>query len=397
MKSWFLDNRKRISNDLFYLALTIELILMIVEKSEIPFSLESFVFRATFLLTALAALLIKRNTKEWISAAAFLGLMACAYVISGKNDLLRVALFLMAARDVDLKKTMKYAFYVCLTGFIAIALLSVTGILGDVLIVGDFGRGIPDEKRYVFGFGHPNTLFGSSYAILMMWLWLYGAKAGILSYIAVSAGSVLIAVITRSRTGLAVVMLTLVLAAAVRLFPKLREKRFVYIISALISPTVCVLLSVLAAGFTGYWYTGKGIPSPEFYWDIEPLLSYRMSNIYYSSEDRGGVLARWKLFAPRTAEGYFDMGWVRLFYWYGIIPALVIIVLLFIIIYMCCKKKDIWTMVLILSIGIYTVVEATFVTRYIGRDFFLIIAAVYLGEFFGNKFKAGTKEGNIHV
>ena len=45
------DNRKRISNVLFYIALTIELVLMIVEKSEIPFGYESHVFRVTFVLT----------------------------------------------------------------------------------------------------------------------------------------------------------------------------------------------------------------------------------------------------------------------------------------------------------------------------------------------------------
>ena len=46
-------NRRRAADILFYVALTTELVLMLVEKSEISFTLESYVFRVTFLLTLL--------------------------------------------------------------------------------------------------------------------------------------------------------------------------------------------------------------------------------------------------------------------------------------------------------------------------------------------------------
>ena len=169
--------------------------------------------------------------------------------------------------------------------------------------------------------------------------------------------------------------------------------------AAALSAMLSTVLSVLAAGFSGYWYTGEGIPVKTRFWDLESalrrleeILSYRMSNIYYSSDDRGAILTRWKLIAPKSAEGYFDMGWVRIFYWYGIIPGLVIVAMLLVVLYMSWKKKDIWTVVIVLSVSIYTVVEATFVTRYIGRDFFLLIAGVYIGEFFRSRL-SNKKEG----
>jgi hypothetical protein len=293
-----------------------------------------------------------------------------------------------AARDIDLKKAMKYTFYVSVVGFIIIVLLSVIGVMGDVVQVGDFGRGIPDERRYVFGFGHPNTLFGSVFAVLLMWLWIYGRKSGFLAFFAMSLGSLFIAVLARTRTGLAVIVMTLIVAAIARIWPALKEKKIVYLLETLVSPVLCVITAVLAAGYAGMFYTGEGIKLPHHFWELEELLSYRISNVYYSTPDRGAVLFRWKLFASRGSEGYFDMGWVRLFYWYGILPTAVIVALLLAVIWVCWEKKDIWTLVLILSASVYTIVEATFVTRYIGRDFFLLIAGVYIGSLFRKNINA---------
>lgn len=392
------ENRKRISEVLFYLALTVELLVMIVEKSDFPFYLESYVFRFTFFLTLLAVLVMKRDRREWLIVAAVFTFTFICYRISGKNDLLRVAAFLMAARDIDIRKAMKYAFFVSMAGFAVIALLSLTGILGEVVRVEDYGRGAVSERRFVFGFGHPNTLFGSMYALLLMWLWIYGRKRGILSYLLITFFTVCAAIITKSRTGLAVIVLTLLFSYVIRLIPKLGEFRIFYILESLFSPVFCLIFAVLAAGFAENAYTGGGIPAPSFYWTIDDKLNQRLSNLYYGVDAHGGMLSNWKLFALPGSDGYFDMGWNRLFYWYGIIPTVIIGMVVLAVIYVCYKKKDIWTLLLIFSISLYTIVEATFVTRYLGRDFFLIIAGGYLGIFFRELMpKTNAREGSTDV
>ena len=60
---------------------------------------------------------------------------------------------------------------------------------------------------------------------------------------------------------------------------------------------------------------------------------------------------------------------------------MVIVVLLFMVINVCLKKRDIWTMLIFFSLSVYTLVEATFVSRYIGRNFFLLIMGVYLWHY----------------
>ncbi len=380
------ENRNKIAEGLFYFALTIELLLMILEKSEISFPYESYVFRVTFVITLAAVLIMTHGKKEWIAIVLLLGFTFLTYRLTSKNDLLRVATFIMAARDIDLKKAMKYCFYVCCSGFLLIAVLSCAGILGDISLVTDFGRGA-DEKRYVFGFGHPNTLFSSVYAVFVMWLWVYGRNAGVLPYIAVSAGTLFVSVITRTRTGLAVVALTIVVAAIFRVFPRMSQSKVVYIAETVFSPVLCVVTAVLAAAGADYQYNGPMWPDESLYWRLEHKLNFRMSNLYYAADDRGGVLSKWQLFGAKTAESYFDMGWVRLFYWYGILPTALIVVAIVAVIYICWKERDLWTLLVIFTISLYTIVEATFVTRYIGREFFLLIAGVYLGYYFRDKGK----------
>ena len=133
------------------------------------------------------------------------------------------------------------------------------------------------------------------------------------------------------------------------------------------------------------------------FWRLEGVLNNRISNIYYSTDNRMGIIKNWKLFAPRGNESYFDMGWVRLYYWYGIIPTVLIILAVLVVIYESMKLKDIRALILVISLGIYTLIEATFVTRFLGRDFFLLIAAVYLGKWFSATFTDKSLKGTSNV
>ncbi|WP_024867363.1 hypothetical protein [Butyrivibrio sp. FCS014] len=385
---WFKENRTKLVNALFYIALTIELVLMIVEKSELTFSYESYVFRVTFLLTLLAVLLMEHSVAEWGIIGFIIALAGFSYVHTGRNDLLRIAMFIMASRDIDLKKALKYCFYLSFAGFLLIALLGVTGLLGDVSLTLDYGRDVGVETRYVFGFGHPNTLFSSVYALILMWIGIYGRTAGILPYMVAVASTAIVIAVAGTRTGMLVMTFTLFLAIFFRLFKKLSEKRYIYILGGAITPVLCTVIASWAAWAAGsFYYEERPMLFGKAAWDLDFKLNNRISNLYYATPDHGGIIDYWTLFSEKGYDGYFDMGWNRLFYWYGIIPTIIMILAMLAIVYECMKQRDIWTMVLMVSLGIYTLVEATFVTRYLGRDFFLLIAGVYLGRFFRNLFQ----------
>jgi len=376
-------DRKRISNTLFYVALTVELLFMMLEKSEVALPFISHIFRITFLLTLIAVLINKHDRKEWLIIAAVIGFTFICYRITGRNELLRFSMFVIAAKDVDLERTMKYWFYFCVVGFAIIILLSLTGIMGDIYVEADFGRG-SIERRYALGFGHPNTLCGCMYVILLLWLWIYGKRANIISYLLWIVGTMVLYKLSISRTIILIFLMTIALAMLIRFFPVIIEKKIVYIFAGLVSPILCVALSVLAAIVSKYkwtvmdngeviWQTGNKLVAK-----IDEILNGRIENLYYDSKTHGGAIETWKLFSDKTSDRIFDMGWVRLFYWYGIIPAILIVAIIVLLLVICYKEKDIWTVLLIFSLGIYTVIEATFVSRYIGRNMMLPIAAFYL-------------------
>jgi len=376
-------DRKKIVNMLFYTALTIELFFMVLEKSEISLPLISYVFRATFLLTLIAVLIMRHDSKEWIIIIATFGFTFICYRITGRNELLRFSMFMFAARDINLEKTMRYWYYFCLAGFILIAVLSLIGVMGDVYVDADFGRG-SIERRYTLGFGHPNTLCGCVYMILLLWLWLYGKRANIVSYMLWIVGTIVLYKLSVSRTIIFIFIMTIAISMIARFIPIIREKKIVYILAGLVSPVICVIISVVAAIVSKYrwtvldngeviWQTGNKLVAK-----LDEILNGRIVNLYYDSQTHEGAIETWKLFSDRNSDRIFDMGWVRQYYWYGIIPATVVVLLLVLLIYLCYRQKDIWTVILILSLGVYTVIEATFVSRYIGRNLLLPIAASYL-------------------
>ena len=378
-------DRKMIVNMLFYMALTIELFFMVLEKSEISLPFISHVFRVTFLLTLVAVLIMRHDRKEWLIIIAIFAFTFVCYRITGRNELLRFSMFMLAARDINLEKTMKYWFYFCLAGFTLITVLSLTGVMGDIYVDADFGRGSV-ERRYTLGFGHPNTLCGCVYVILLLWLWLYGKKAGIASYLAWIIGTIVLYKLSVSRTIILIFMMTIAIAMIARFIPVIREKKTIYVLAGGVSPVACVVISVVAAIASKYrwtvldngeviWQTGNELVAK-----LDEILNGRIANLYYDSQTHEGAIETWKLFSDRNSDRIFDMGWVRLYYWYGIIPATIIVLLILLLIYFCYKEKDIWTVLLVFSIGVYTVIEATFVSRYIGRNLLIPIAAVYYAE-----------------
>lgn len=378
-------DRKKIVNMLFYTALTIELFFMVLEKSEISLPFISHVFRVTFLLTLVAVLIMRHDRKEWLIIIAIFAYTFVCYRITGRNELLRFSMFMIAARDINLEKTMKYWFYFCLAGFTLITVLSLTGVMGDIYVDADFGRGSV-ERRYTLGFGHPNTLCGCVYVILLLWLWLYGKKAGIASYLAWIIGTIVLYKLSVSRTIILIFIMTIAIAMIARFIPVIRERKTIYVLAGVVSPVACVVISVVAAIASKYrwtvldngeviWQTGNELVAK-----LDEILNGRIANLYYDSQTHEGAIETWKLFSDRNSDRIFDMGWVRLFYWYGIIPATIIILLILLLIYFCYKEKDIWTVLLVFSLGVYTVIEATFVSRYIGRNLLIPIAAVYYAE-----------------
>ena len=110
---------KRIGEICFWIALVIELIIVIVDKSAYLNPYESQLFRITFLLFGIKIITTKYTMKEWLCILVVGGIAACSYFINEKDEAVRAAVFIASCKEIPLKKNIKVIFYVTMVVSIA--------------------------------------------------------------------------------------------------------------------------------------------------------------------------------------------------------------------------------------------------------------------------------------
>ncbi|WP_026524652.1 hypothetical protein [Butyrivibrio sp. MB2005] len=372
----FISRFSPIRNFVFYLMLTTELLMAIYERSDLPLSTPSYVFRATFLMTMVVILLTEYSAKEWIAICITAVFTFFCYRVCGNNDLLRVSMFVISCKGVNIKKALNYFFTVSFIGYAAIFVAALTGIYGNISITDYFGRSVGTETRYSFGFGHPNTVHSVLFALSMLVMYLLKDESRKKRKIAGSiilVLNILLFVFTDSKTGFFITIFMLI-----GLIPSLLsddEKPGIYYAIGVAVSGLSVVLSVVAAAVSQYAFENPF----SFSAAIDRMLTGRIIAFYGNTPEHKGTISSWTLFGDsNSGETYFDMGWVRLFYWYGIIPGIIVTVILFILLYRMYRQKDYDTFVMLVSMFLYTIVEATYVSSYIGRNFMLMIWGAYI-------------------
>ncbi len=376
----FIAKYAKIRDILLYIVVSLELAIMLYEKTDLPLPTASYAFRVTFLLTVIVVLLTGYNPRQWIVILITGAIGVCCYKATGNNDLLRMSMFVIACKDADLNKLLKYICIVTGVGFLMIFMLSVTGIHGDVSVRSEFGRGTGKELRYVFGFGHPNTAHGSFFALAVLVMYVFRElekKKKLILMAFIFFLNILLGYYTKSRTGTIMGIIAVVLFVLGSIGEKKKDSKVPYIIGAVLL-VFSNLISILAAAVSPYVGDRLG-DGNALLWKIDRMVTNRIWVLYADSRLHKGSLQSWTLFGDENSgEYFFDMGWVRIFYWYGIIPACVIIALLLYLIYRFYKKRDLDGLIMLSAITVYTIAEANFVSAYIGRNYLLPIMGVYL-------------------
>ncbi len=318
-------NNDRIRNVLFNVLLTIEILVVIEDKSDFHIGFESHIFRMTFLISCLCVMLaFKRYSKrDLVLLATFTALSVVSYKLSGRNELLRFTFFVAACKDLDIVEKLKIFFWESVAGSMLLVFMSVTGIYGRL-----WSNAWDDAEsiRYVFGFGDANSFHCMIMMIIFLGLYLYHDKLKWYGYLLLALADILLWTVTGCETAAAIALIGIIGTAVFR-FTKLGQYIWVYLPGFFVYG-FCIWFSVYSA------MKSKHMPN-DFIVKMNNLLSGRIINLYWDSVNHSGSIESWHLFSGRdTIDVYFDMGWVRLFYWYGIIPAAFVIaaiVLLYII------------------------------------------------------------------
>lgn len=373
-------NLDKIAAWLLYMSVTLEIVIVIIDKSNYINPIEGQLFRVTFLLAACKVLLTKYSLKEWIVMLLFGILGFVSYRLTGRNEILRVVVFLAACKHMDMKKVLKYVFYTTLAGCMLLMALSVTGIYGGLALEADFGRGYT-QIRYCLGLGHPNALHCMFMMLALLGLYLYNGKMKWYSYGILFASNYSLYLLTDSNTGMLMTFCGIAGAALMHYWKKLSGMKWVYAVGIAVF-VFCVIFSVLAADSrfaqpSEYWFKNP------FIGFVESHLNGRIKDLYYGSMTCQGTTATWSLFSEPGSNYYFDMGFVRVFYWYGILPGTIYIILNVLLLWQCARNKDGMALVMVTALAVYTVVEAHIISVYIGRNYILFLMGMYISDMLG--------------
>lgn len=385
--------KRRIPQLLFYIGLTIELVIVIIDKSNYINPVEGLLFRVTFLLFALKLLSTEYTWKEWclIVFMELIGLIS--YKVTGKNDIIRIVTFVAACKGIPLKQMIRYAFYVTLAGCVAIVLLAVTGIYGDMGLTADYGRKwdvfygqTTVETRYTLGMGHPNALSCMFLMLLAMGIYGYAERLKWYVYLFLMLLNVGMYILTDSKTSMLIATLLLLASLVMTYCRFFREKKISYLCGFLVF-LLCVGFSVDASAnalqVREAWFN-------YVYSEVEPsdvhgrlllradrFMNGRIKSLTDSAR-KDGTIGTWSVFScPDNMEYYFDMGWVKLFYRYGILPGILYCIACAALLWQFCRKRDAFGLVLFTVLAVYSVMEAHLFSVYIGRNFLLMMMGSY--------------------
>lgn len=377
-----MENKKEIVSKIgyysFYAGVIIEVLLVLIDKSAYTNPMEGRIFQITFLLFLLKVCLTRYSLKEYAAIALFLGLGAVSYFVTGRNEIIRVVMFIAACKDIDMEKCLKLVFFLTLAGCSVIVLFSLTGWYGTLALTQDYGRGSV-ETRYVLGMGHPNALQCMVWALTTLGLYLYGEKLKWYQYLIILFINVFFFLLTDSRTSLLVSVFVILLSFVMNC---VKEQRILQLGAWLSMGAIgfSIIFSVLMAGnaykvYDYAWSLDRG-PAAAFWSRINDLLNGRI-RILTGNTGFEGTISTWRLFSSPQSDYYFDLGWVRLFYWYGIIPACIFIAALLLMMGYCYRKKHYGALVMMVSFAVYSVMEAHAVSVYLARNYVFFLFGMY--------------------
>ena len=361
--------QKKIGEACFWLGLVTELVIVIIEKSAYTNPLESQLFRLTFLLFCVKIALTKYSGKEWQCILLFGGIMSVSYLVNERDEAVRVIAFIAACKGMDIRKVMRVVFWVTLAGCAALAVLALAGVYGPVSITADFGRGGQlSETRYVLGMGHPNALHCMVWMVVVLGVYSYSGRLKWYHFAVLMALDLAVYFLTNSRTGVIVWAFFVALVFVMWYSKKCRENKGIYILGILVV-LGCVVFAMIGSHVENTYFTPDSLMHK-----LDKLLNGRYQSCYAVEAAR---LGNWKLFASPENTAYFDAGFVRLFYWYGIIPGILYVGMNIYLLYQGYRAKDYVLFSMLVAFSIYNLMEAHFISVYMLRNYLLVLMGYY--------------------
>lgn len=360
------DVFSKIATGCFYCGLIVESIILILEKSSHILQYEGLWFRIAFVFFTIKVILTKYSWKDFILASlgGLLGIIS--YLVTGNNDMLRVAMFVIACKDIRIDKAIKTEIIVLGSGMLLLLILSFIGV-GTLKLTQDF-RGYV-ETRYCFGMGHPNTFHGMLW-ILSSLIMYYTEKSKQFPFgIGILVINIVVYFFTKSRTGFLLIFLLIVMVFVYSKFEKLALNKVL-----LSFESFCIMLIIPIVAGEMDWDCYEKV-----FGKVDRLITHRILCTY----DAGELcrIENWLPFSARGRNPLSDVGMAKMIGWYGYVPAILFVLLEIVVLYQMRKEKDISGICLVLVLSVCLLFEAHPVARFLSANYFWLILGKYWVKF----------------
>ncbi len=266
-------------------------------------------------------------------------------------------------------------------GCATVILLSVTGVYGGMIATYEKGQ---TRTLYTLGMGNANALACMYLMLLALGIYCFSNRLRWYTYLFLLLVNIGIFWLTDCSAVLLATTLLLVGAFLASYSQWLFQTKALLIAGAILL-LFCLGFSVFAAANgtqeqVVYAQINYGIKTVDEFTPYEKVV-YRLDSVLTGriaclgdTIRHEGTLATWFPFSsPENMTYYFDMGWVKVFYRYGIIPGALYCLACFWLLWRFWRTKDAFGLVDFSVLALYTVVEAHLVSPYIGRNFLLIM------------------------
>ena len=377
------EKMNKIGNLCFWIALVIESVIVMIDKSAYINPWEGKLFRLTFVLFCIKVITTQYSKKEWIAIAIAGILVSISYLVNDKDEVVRAAVFVISCKNIDVKKILKVVLGITLAGSVILFVLAASGTFGAMTMTANFGRGpFPGivETRYCFGMGHPNAFQCMMYMMTVLCLYIYIERMKWYHFVLLFLMNVITYHYTDSNTAMLVIGATIIGAAIMKYVPILKNLKWIYWLSAAF---VLALVIFSAVGS----YTGR---ETQFMYDLDQVLNGRFQ---YAHAIENARVENWTLFSNRLNTEFFDQGFIRLFYWYGIIPGIMYVLANLYLIYQSYKKRDYMLLIIVVGFSLFSLMEAHLISVYILRNYLFVL----LGYYWYQPFELSEKKNEFGI
>ena len=352
-----LSNQKsKIAQILFWIAFISLILIRSLNSAGVDIPYRTRLLQLMAILFGVKILLTQYSVKEWIAIGITAVITGLAF-LSAKDTLwIEIAVMLIAAKDMDLKKCCSVYFGIAAVSMVAMMVLSGIGVIDNFKLVQDFDRG-GVETRYAFGYTHPNVFFSNVMNVVALGILAFYDKIKPWHMVVLTGVNVVLLLLAASRTGFIVVQVLLIAIFIVKKWQKVIECKWFCIIgyvsiifASLISYSIFVVNRRALIGlnriFTGrIWLTLDHAPLTE--WSVLPI-------------DRETFV--------------IDMGFVHVMFYWGILLGLIYIGLILWNFRRLYLKKDAAAVVVLLAYTLFTMIESHgFSMFFVGNLMFILM------------------------